>query len=83
MARNYYPVAQKLTIRIGRYGRSGAEPYCASGSHVECFYQSQRKQRWTWYMLVGKILEVERSTSVASQRDDHYVELELVVDYDH
>jgi hypothetical protein len=45
VARNYYPVAQKLTIRIGRFGRGDAESHCASGSHVKCF-NGPRKQGW-------------------------------------
>jgi len=84
VARNYYPVAQKLTIRIGRNGRSGAESYCASGSHVECFYQPQRKQQWSRYLHNDKNGEVQRSAPIASSwRDDDYVEFELVVDDNH
>ena len=37
VARNFYPVAQKLTISISRCGRGDPESYCASGPSVECF----------------------------------------------
>jgi len=78
VARNYYPVAQKLTICTGCFGRCDAESHCASGSHLECFYEP-RKQHWSRNMLEHE--NSQRSASLPPQRsDDHYLQLELVVD---
>ena len=79
MARNYYPVAQKLTIRIGRFGRGDPEPHCASGSHVKCFNGPWQQRRFD--RLHNDIIEDERGASFSPRRrDDHDVGLELVVD---
>ena len=80
--RNYYPVAQKLTISIGGRSRRDAEPHCASGTYVERIDEPPWKQFW-FDELHNDIVEDRRSTSFSPQRwDHHYVELEWVVDND-